>query len=409
MIYQKKFKRYSKNKIDKAIHRVYSKLKKDKGIFDAFQKLLIHVQQNSRLIDISTDPGNQWPEACSYVQGISNLAYYYRAFLRSIDTWQPTEKNNRNVFASLIHHLLGKYRIPNFMNEVWLRKRSEHAAIVQQWYFKMANGHSIRKLNCLFVMTRKMEHYFLKNPDHFKLEESMRYAQVLGLGGNKNLAKAIIATRLGKHFECEDFWRTVIQFFIKVKDLNADYVNPIVDFLYYVKIAKREVYTENGYIVLDPAHPNFSMKGRTINSIMRLMEAWHLEPAVVKSRLNYHWTKSKISGFQFLEETRDHLNPHRIWSISELLSSFELEIEGRVMRHCVSTYASSCYYNKTTIWSMKKEFKNTIRRVLTIEIDPRSRTILQIRGKCNSKPNMQSYKIVLKWTKKEGLKFGKHH
>jgi hypothetical protein len=86
----------------------------------------------------------------------------------------------------------------------------------------MANGYSFRKLNDLIIMTKKMEHNFLHAPDHFTPEESIRYAQVLGLGGKKNLADAIVATRLGKHFGHEEFWRTVIQFFINIKDLNID-------------------------------------------------------------------------------------------------------------------------------------------------------------------------------------------
>jgi hypothetical protein len=55
---------------------------------------------------------------------------------------------------------------------------------------------------------------------------------------------------------------------------------------------------------------------------------------------------------------------------------------------------------------MRKEVNNIVRRVLTIELDPFSRTILQARGKCNSKLDGKTYKILMKWVDKESLKMG---
>ncbi|MGD8834907.1 MAG: hypothetical protein PVJ19_08210 [Desulfobacteraceae bacterium] len=217
-INQGKFKNYAKHQLDRAIHNAYLKFKKNKDGFNTFQNILVHVQQNAGLMNISIDPGKLWPEACSYVQGIFNLSYFHRDFIRPIYTWQPKDESSRNVFASLVHHLLAKYETPFFMNSVWLRKRNYSALRFQNWHFRMANGYSFRKLNNLIVMTKKMEHYFLQAPDHFTPEEAVRHAQVLGLGGTNNLAHAIVATRLGKHYEHEEFWRTVIQFFIKIND-----------------------------------------------------------------------------------------------------------------------------------------------------------------------------------------------
>jgi hypothetical protein len=408
LINQGKFKYYAKTQLDRAIHNAYSEFKKNRDGLNVFRDLLVYVQQNSKLINISIDPGKLWPDACSYIQGILNLSYFHRDFIRPIYTWKPKDEGSRNVFSSLVHHLLAKYETPYFMNNVWLRKRNYIALKFQNWHFRMANGYSFRKLNNLIVMTPKMEHFFLHASDHLTPEESIRYAQVLGLGGEKNLANAIIATRLGKHFEHEEFWRTVIQFFINIKDLNMDYVNPIVDFLYHIRIAKREVHTDDDILYLDPPQPNFSMKGRTFNSIIRLVEAWHTELAAITNRSNFKWTKSRINDYQYLEETHNPVNPHRIWSISELLTSSELELEGKMMRHCVSTYAYDCFQKKTTIWSMKKEVKNIVRRVLTIELDPFSRTIVQARGKCNSKLDGKSYKILMKWVGKERLTMGMH-
>jgi hypothetical protein len=111
LINRGKFKCYAKNKLDRAIHNAYLKFKKNRDGFNTFQNILVHVQQNAKLINFSTDPGKLWPEACSYVQGISNLSYFYRYFIRPIYTWQPKDESRRNVFASLKKHIIQLLRI----------------------------------------------------------------------------------------------------------------------------------------------------------------------------------------------------------------------------------------------------------------------------------------------------------
>ena len=64
------------------------------------------------------------------------------------------------------------------------------------------------------VMTRRMQHVFLRTPDHLSVDEGFRRAEVIGLGGDPALAAAVIATRLGHDFADRGFWRTVITWLI---------------------------------------------------------------------------------------------------------------------------------------------------------------------------------------------------
>ena len=80
-------------------------------------------------------------------------------------------------------------------------------------------------------------------------------------------------------------------------------------------------------------------------------------------------------------------------SIRELLSNAELGAEGREMGHCVYIYAKSCRNGSTSIWSLGVEDgKGHRHRILTIAIDPRSRTITQIRDRFNALPNAKNKK-----------------
>ena len=63
LINQGKFKYYAKNQLDRAIHNAYLKLKNNRDGFNIFRNLLVYVQQNSQLINISIDPGKLWPDA----------------------------------------------------------------------------------------------------------------------------------------------------------------------------------------------------------------------------------------------------------------------------------------------------------------------------------------------------------
>lgn len=400
-----KYKYFAKRQVDEAIGKAFSLIKSNPGSHNAFQDLLFHVRQRTGLLKTRFDPRRLWPEACIYILGLQNLSAHYTDFIRPVQTWKPAEESKRQIFASLAHHLLAKYPVQFFMNSAWLRQTHDRVRIQQDWYIKVSRGYSIRRLEVPVDMTRRMEHLFLQSPDHFTVEAAVRNAQVLGLGGTKKLARAVLATRLGRKLENEAFWKTVIQFLINVRNLNTDHVHPIVDFLYHTKFARREVYTDDGVVHLEPPQPEFSVKGRTFESLMRLVERWHKALAVDQSNSTFTWRKSKINDFQYLEETNHPLHAHRIWRITELMSGAELAAEGKAMKHCVSSYARSCFHGKTTIWSMKREVNQSTKRMLTIEVDPFSRKICQARGKCNSKPDKNSLRIMNKWMQREGLRF----
>ena len=396
---------FAKRQVERAIRSAFSVFENNSASRNVFQDLLLHVRLHTGLLKTSLDHHRLWPEACTYILGLQNLSAHCNDFIRPVQTWKPIGQSRRRIFASLAHHLLAEYPVQFFMNSVWLRPMDDCNRNLQDWYIKISRGHSIRRLQIPVHMTKRMEHIFLQTPDHFSMEEAVRNAQVLGLGGTKKLAMAVLATRLGRNPENETFWETVLHFFINARELSPDDVNPIVDFLYHTKFARREVHTDDGVMSIEPPQPDFSVKGRTFRSIMRLVESWHQALAVDQNDATFTWRKSKINEFLYLEEIHHPHHAKRIWRITELLSGAELAAEGKAMKHCVRSYARSCFHGKTTIWSMKREVNQNLRRMLTIEVNPFSRKILQARGKCNSRPDKKSFMAMKKWMQREGLSF----
>ncbi len=92
------------------------------------------------------------------------------------------------------------------------------------------------------------------------------------------------------------------------------------------------------------------------------------------------------------------------WSVVELRDSGALEHEGRAMRHCVASYASWCSSGRASIWSLRRRIDDgDARSVLTIEIDPRTATIVQVRAHANRAPRGEALDVMRRWAAREQL------
>jgi hypothetical protein len=201
----------------------------------------------------------------------------------------------------------------------------------------------------------------------------------------------------------EDFWDSVIRFFVKYAPISDDEIVAIVDFIHGQRFRPaRLVWGPNAGEA--PLDPNFSLKGRSLHTLRRYMANWRLErmaklsipdPTVSSSTW---WTPSPIRAFL-------HRDGDALWSIEELLSDRELRVEGGIMQHCVARYIHDCARRRTSIWSMKAQQGTTRKRVLTIGVLP-SKEIWQAKGKKNSPPSAAARKMLERWAEQEGLELG---
>ncbi len=218
----------------------------------------------------------------------------------------------------------------------------------------MGLGRNIRTADVPLALTKKMAHEFALAPEHDSIDRALRRGQVRGLGGSKELARAIVATRLGRSFEDEDFWRTVVHFFVNHPELGLEHVGPIVDYLHDQRFVAQEVFVEEGDVSPGPPQPNLSMKGRTPRSLLRQVGEWHVRLRRLLPVRAFHWGPSGIGEFRWEEPPGDRPG-YRGWTIRELLSSGALHREGAAMRHCVATFARACARREASIWSMRFE------------------------------------------------------
>ncbi len=338
-----------------------------------------------------------------FVNGLWALAYWHKLWLRDPADWRPASHNLRKQFGSLARHLLAKYDVPAFMDIAWFCEEDE-ARRVQGWFVHMGTGGNIRKADVPLTLTKKMAHLFLQSPQGYTIYEAFRRAQILGLGGEEPLVHAVNGSRLGSSFVNEHFWHTVVHFFVNNPMLDPDEVGPIVDYIHNQKYVPREERVDGRVVELSPVQPNFSIKGRSVVNLLREVEMWHGQLARQDRLSEKIWDPSGLNGLDWTVRDNNGNEKER-WTITELLSSKELSLEGRKMHHCVGSYANSCKSGMKSIWTM--EFTTPgykiPNKVLTIAVENATRRISEARGKYNARPSRKARQVLSLWRTREGM------
>ncbi len=351
---------------------------------------LLHLERRSKLMSDA-----------QYIRGIVALVAHYPGWKRPLDQWRPMQHNVRRQFGSLARHLLTSFDVPAFMDSVWFSGRKKH----QDWFIHIGSGHNIRTADGLPVpLTKKMAHHYLQAPDRYTVLTAFRWAQVQSLGGDSCLSDAIAGTQLARRFKDNDFWLSVLRFFVDNPLLDRTHVHPIIDFIWNEKYVDQQDYDADGRLQnTGPAQPNFTMRGRSGDSLLAQVDAWHRRLGRVTLHAgDCRWNRWVIDDYRFVEGNQTTDNS-RVWFIRELLSSKELVAEGRKQKHCVASYAASCASGASAIYTMDVRDKAGERKLLTIEVSRKHRVLYQVRGKRNRLPTNTEALALRRWTQENGL------
>lgn len=328
--------------------------------------------------------------------GLAQLARHCAAWLRPVEAFAPEgdlrDARGRRIRGRLFHqlarHLLARYEVPDFMDTCWFETDEAAARQQQAWFIHVAQGGNIRRADTPIRLTRRMAHVFPLAPRREPLLRNLRWAQVIGMGGSEELARSILRTRLGRRFEDDEFWSSVVLFLVHNAMLDPTWVGPVVDYVHNMKYAPRRVVRAQGGVEEGPPpHPEFTMKGRSATKLLRQVEAWHGN----LSRESYvqfqTWPPCGVRPMELEDETEE-LGRVR-WTVQELLSSWELAAEGTAMNHCVVSYSDQCADGQTAIWSIGawRDGSDEREGVLTVALDIRERTVTQARGRHNALPH----------------------
>lgn len=339
----------------------------------------------------------------TYLEALATVSAFRRFWKRPVEDWKPRSHNARRQFASLLRHLFVEYEMPAFMDAVWFLDRTEQAAEMRRWYLAIARGQNIRNCKLPIHYTKKMAHHFMHAPRNVNLHQALRWGQILGIGGDERLARAIFATRLVENFDHDEFWITVIRWFVRHPLLDRTHVGPIVDYLHWQRFGQEIACVDGVRQLAPPLQPNLTMQGRTPESLLRRVNEWHRTLANDNTRQVRAWNPAGIAEFEFVEGSRKSDNQKR-WTIRELLSNRSLIAEGRQLKHCVASYAATCARGHCSIWTMEVDSsEDGFRKLLTVEVRNHTRSICQARGKANRAPTGKELEVLRRWAAKSGL------
>jgi hypothetical protein len=393
------FVRHSKRQVDRAISQAYSRLAPDSLARATFSGLLQCVRERSaRIMGAPVVNGHHLG-----VEAIFNLSRFADAHVRSLASWDGSDASWRGAVRSLAQHLLGRYRIPGFLGAAWYAADDSYSEAKRKWFVAHAAGASFRSLDLPICMTRRMEHIFLSSHDHVGIEYAMRRAELLGLGSHDDLVEAVLSTRLSSDLTNGEFWRTVWMFLIAHSDAVAPaQVGPIIDFLHSVRHERVVVETAEGIVIQEPPQPGFSLKGRTPRSVLRLMDEWHRGLGFVTGGLS--WDRSRLRPLILEVPRQEPSAPPVQWEFIELTNSAQLRAEGVALQHCVASYSHRCWRGSARIWSLRSKSDSKVRPVMTIEIDPRKKAIVQARGFRNRPASAKALRLLQRWAVRENLR-----
>jgi hypothetical protein len=337
------------------------------------------------------------------VEALYNLARFDDSHARSIASWAGSDACWQGSIRSLAQHLVGRYAVPGFLASAWYAVDDSFAEAKRRWYVAHARGASFRSLELPLSMTRRMEHIFLDSDDDMGIEYAMRRAELVALGAPGDLLDAILVSRVGTDLTHGDFWRTVWRFLVaNTRSIPISQVGPLIDFLHSIRHERLVVDTLEGRVLQEPPRPQFSMKGRTARSLLRSMDEWHRGLGLVGDGMS--WEPSPLRSMVVETPRHDPSAPPVRWELTELTNGGHLRAEGAALRHCVATYASQCRRGMSWIWSLRRRSGPNVRSILTIEIDPRRRAIVQARGFRNRRPSGKALELLQTWAKRERLR-----
>ena len=413
------------------IHRGFARL--DEGGRGALEALLLHLERRSDLLStawgstrLGRRPGN------TLIDGLIALTHWHGHWVRPPRTWRPPRGGETAQFASLTRHLLARYDVPAFMDLVWFRGGGAEARRQQSWFVHIGGGANIRTADVPLRLTKRMAHQFLQAPDDCTVEAALRWAQILGQGGDPELVDAVNATRLGRSFEDEDFWGSVVHYLVRHPHLDRALVRPIVDYIHYRRFVPREAIGPGGQIAQEgPPEPHFSMKSRSLPKLLRQVTRWQAlwtegEPAPDAT----FDLRRRRSAYFYCQDEDEATGRVLEWSVQELTTARALANEGEAMSHCAASYSSKL--GKLSLWSVQVLEEGRTRRVMTVAVDNEQRLVTQARGRYNANPERQialpdeewdgdrdrgwlsaadryylrrSYRILQMWLEKEELEY----
>jgi hypothetical protein len=322
-----------------------------------------------------------------YPHLVNRICLFSPFWVRSPVTW------NQGDEISLLNHLFVEHEVPAFLYTEWFRKPDVPRFKWLCWFILIARGASLKRAAGLFQwnIPNRFQHLLLEAPPDASPTEACLFTEIKRLGGSEadfrrivaNRAFVIDPTEISAVESHAEFWRETAAWLIAhghaINDAESERI---------LAWAMHE-YTECEQGMRYGGGPPFTWKGRSVRAVLeRSAEYLRLQEHGSYAYRSYRW---QGHGWDWTPD-----NPAQCkWSFVELTSGEELFEEGRAMHHCVASYAGRCVSGYSAIVSVRSEDS----RCITVEINPRTKQVVQAKGLCNRQATTEEQTAIGLWMK----------
>ncbi len=352
-------------------------------------------------------------DSCRFVDGCDSLECVLKRLVavfnlrmhsvRQIFDWKPNPNGSTHLqYCDLLRHLFTRYDVPQ-----WILK--SHSTIDLLALIHIGAGGSLRTAWPNIKLSKSMARALWLVPAGLQRAEAFTWAQIKTLGGSDSLAKTLCHGDRLLHF-APDFRTTIMRFFVRCErdaatPLLMSEIPSAIQFIQNIKLLPARAML--GLRVTHdagPLCPDLSLEGRNLRWLRRKMANWKEEiVATIDTEMlskSLDWHPCEVDGLNFVSQDFQ-------WKIFELCSSWRLKYEGTKMRHCVASYVNKCSSGRAAIWTVRRtDLKtNATSSMATIEVNPHTRTVVQISAKYNARPSDATMQVIRRWADWVNLSF----
>jgi hypothetical protein len=333
--------------------------------------------------------------------------------LRDAEAWKPQMKTRdaARLRLAAARHLFARYPVAEHLEQIWIDAAglgADEIRLRKRWYIVAAGGGSLYRAGADAWLSRKEVHAFLNPPGRLGFEQAFVQAIARSYTDDPGIALRIAHCRIAQTPRTRfGFWREVVRFFCA----HPTSIEEMDDIRDYLEARYRRDRT-------------FSLKGRTLASLGRLMREWHRDleaiarieaarrradaarnrargAAPASDASSGNWPGAAIADWSWSPSSKAGAK-REAYMVAQLRTAADLVAETRAMRHCVASYATKCIAGHASIWSLRRREAGETQRLLTIELDRQHRAV-QVRGFANRAPHTEERKILERWAKARGI------
>ncbi|GLH81163.1 hypothetical protein SSBR45G_60720 [Bradyrhizobium sp. SSBR45G] len=330
--------------------------------------------------------------------------------IRAPEAWRPQLKTRdaARLRLAAARHLFARYPVAPHLEQIWIDAAGlghDEISLRKRWYIVAAGGGSLYKAGASAWLSRKEVHAFLNPLGQVGFDEAIWQAIARSTTDDPALVARIARSRIARTPRGElAFWREAAQFFC-AQPTTGEEIDDLCDYIAHRRRGERK----------------FSLKGRSLAALRRLMNAWHRDLAVIArieaarqralmaqqrtaaraAELPAHWPGAPLQDWSWSPSPKAGAKRDE-YVVTQLRTAEDLVAESRAMRHCVASYASKCIAGYASIWALRYRHATRTERLLTIELDRQHRAV-QVRGFANRVAHPDERKVLERWAKARGI------